>query len=78
MTSEEYDCDDTGMYRKVRSANPTYREHESTSYDQVVDPITCDSETRFNTCLGLKHLSGTQTPVWDSNAQNKSTKSNSQ
>jgi hypothetical protein len=55
-------CDDTGMYRTVRSANPTYREHESTRIDQVVDPITCDSETRF------KHLSGTQTPVWDSNA----------
>ncbi len=65
------DCDDTGMYRTVRSANPTYRERESTRIDQVVDPTACDSETRF------KHLSGTQTPVWDSNAQNKSTKSNS-
>jgi hypothetical protein len=53
------------MYRTVRSANPTYREHESTRIDQVVDPIACDSETPVwdsNTCMGLKHLSGTQTP----------------
>jgi hypothetical protein len=55
-------CDDTGMYRTVRSANPTYREHKSTRIDQVVDPIACDSETRFDTCMGLKHLSGAQTP----------------
>ena len=42
------------MYRTVRSANPTYRERESTRIDQFVDPIVRDSETRFDTCLGLK------------------------
>jgi hypothetical protein len=47
-------CDDTGMYRTVRSANPTYRERKSTRIDQVVDPIARDLETRFNTCLGFK------------------------
>ena len=48
-------CDDTGMNRTARSANPTYREREeSTRIDQVMDPIACDSETRFDTCLGLK------------------------
>jgi hypothetical protein len=47
-------CDDTGMYHTVRSANPTYRERKSTRIDQVVDPIARDSETRFDTCLGLK------------------------
>jgi hypothetical protein len=55
-------CDDTGMYRTVRSANPTYRERESTRIDQVVDPIARDSETRFDTCQGLKHMFGTQAP----------------
>jgi hypothetical protein len=50
----EKECDDTGMYRTVRSAYPTYRERESTRIDQIVDPIARDSETRFNSCLGLK------------------------
>ena len=49
-------CDDTGMYHTVRSANPTYRERESTRIDQVVDPIAHDSINPF------WHLSGTQTP----------------
>jgi hypothetical protein len=49
-------CDDTGMYRTVRSAHPTYRERESTRIDQVVDPIAHDSINPF------WHLSGTQTP----------------
>jgi hypothetical protein len=53
-SKQSVQCDDTGMYRTVRSANPTYRERESTRIDQVVDPIARDSETRFNTCLGLK------------------------
>jgi hypothetical protein len=50
----EKECDDTGMYSTARSAYPTYRERESTQIDQIVDSIARDSETRFNTCLGLK------------------------
>ena len=47
-------CDDTGMYRTVKSAYPTYRERESAQIDQGVDSIAHDSGTRFHTCLGLK------------------------
>jgi hypothetical protein len=37
-----------------RSADPTYRERESTRIYQVVNSIARDLETRFDTCLGLK------------------------
>jgi hypothetical protein len=40
-------------YGKKHKSN-LYHERESTRIDQVVDSIACDSETRFDACLGLK------------------------